>query len=42
LTDRLRITGRLGGTAFKLGKLENKTEDGLLPVSELNRLRRAR
>jgi putative protease len=41
-TDRLRRQlGRLGGTAFKLGALENRLEGGLmLPVSELNRLRR--
>jgi len=33
--------GRLGGTPFKLGKLENFLEgEVLLPVSELNRLRR--
>ncbi len=33
--------GRLGGTPFKLGKLENCLQgDVLLPVSELNRLRR--
>jgi putative protease len=33
--------GRLGGTPFKLGLLENQLEgDVLLPVSELNRMRR--
>jgi U32 family peptidase len=33
--------GRLGGTPFKLGELKNTLEgDVLLPVSELNRLRR--
>jgi len=33
--------GRLGGTPFKLGKLKNVlASDVLLPVSELNRLRR--
>jgi U32 family peptidase len=38
LTDQL---GRLGGTPFKLGTLVNKLEgDVILPVSELNRLRR--
>jgi putative protease len=38
LRDQL---GRLGGTPFKLGELKNfLTGDGLLPVSELNRLRR--
>ncbi len=41
-TDRLREQlGRLGGTPFKLGELENSlVGDVLLPVSELNRLRR--
>ena len=40
--DRLRgQLGRLGGTPFKLGRLENHLEaDVMLPVSELNRLRR--
>jgi putative protease len=38
LTDQL---GRLGGTPFKLGRLENHLEGAvMLPVSELNRLRR--
>jgi putative protease len=38
LTDQL---GRLGGTPFKLGRLVNKLEGAaILPVSELNRLRR--
>ncbi|MDI1320518.1 MAG: DUF3656 domain-containing protein [bacterium] len=38
LTDQL---GRLGGTPFKLGALENHLEgDVILPVSELNELRR--
>lgn len=33
--------GRLGGTRFKLGKIRNELEgDVILPVSELNRLRR--
>jgi putative protease len=33
--------GRLGGTPFELGRLENKLEgDVILPMSELNRLRR--
>jgi putative protease len=33
--------GRLGGTAFRLAKLQNHLEAGsILPVSELNRLRR--
>ena len=33
--------GRLGGTPFKLGKLENRIEGNvILPISELNRLRR--
>jgi len=43
LTDeRLREQlGRLGGTAFRLGRLDNKLEGHvILPVSELNRLRR--
>ena len=41
-TDRLREQlGRLGGTPFKLGELRNSLAgDVLLPVSELNRLRR--
>jgi putative protease len=41
-TERLREQlGRLGGTAFKLGGLTNHLEGAvLLPVSELNRLRR--
>ncbi len=41
-TERLREQlGRLGGTPFKLGELKNKLEgEVLLPVSELNRLRR--
>ncbi len=41
-TERLRQQlGRLGGTAFKLGKLKNLlVGEVLLPVSELNRLRR--
>ncbi len=41
-TDRLREQlGRLGGTPFKLGELKNcLTGEVLLPVSELNRLRR--
>ena len=38
LIDQL---GRLGGTPFRLGGLENHLEGGvILPVSELNRLRR--
>ena len=38
LTDQL---GRLGGTPFRLGTLENHLEGAvILPVSELNRLRR--
>jgi putative protease len=38
LTDQL---GRLGGTPFRLGRLVNKLEgEVILPVSELNRLRR--
>ncbi len=41
-TDRLREQlGRLGGTPFKLGELKSHLEgDVILPVSELNRLRR--
>ncbi len=41
--ERLRAQlGRLGGTPFKLAELKNNLEGGvLLPVSELNRLRRA-
>jgi putative protease len=41
-TDRLREQlGRLGGTPFKLGELRNfLAGEVLLPVSELNRLRR--
>ncbi len=41
-TERLRAQlGRLGGTPFVLGGLENRlVGDVLLPVSELNRLRR--
>jgi putative protease len=41
-SDRLREQlGRLGGTPFKLGELKNCLEgDVVLPVSELNRLRR--
>ena len=41
-TERLRDQlGRLGGTPFRLGELENRLEgEALLPVSELNRLRR--
>jgi len=41
-TTRLREQfGRLGGTAFRLGELQNHLEgDVLLPVRELNRLRR--
>ena len=40
--EKLRAQlGRLGGTPFRLGDLENHLEgDVLLPVSELNRLRR--
>jgi U32 family peptidase len=40
--ERLREQlGRLGGTPFRLGNLRNKLEgDVILPVSELNRLRR--
>jgi U32 family peptidase len=41
-TERLREQlGRLGGTPFKLGELKNfLTGEVLLPISELNRLRR--
>jgi putative protease len=41
-TEKLREQlGRLGGTAFELGKLENLLSGAvMLPVSELNRLRR--
>jgi putative protease len=41
-TEKLREQlGRLGGTPFKLGALKNfVVGDGMLPVSELNRLRR--
>lgn len=41
-SERLREQlGRLGGTPFKLGALRNRLEGAvLLPVSELNRLRR--
>ena len=41
-TERLREQlGRLGGTPFKLGELKNNLSgDVMLPVSELNRLRR--
>jgi len=41
-TERLREQlGRLGGTPFKLGELKNRLPgEVLLPVSELNRLRR--
>ncbi len=41
-TERLRDQlGRLGGTPFKLGALENSLEGSvILPVSELNRIRR--
>jgi putative protease len=41
-TERLRDqVGRLGGTPFKLGELQNCLEgEVILPVSELNRLRR--
>jgi putative protease len=41
-TERLREQlGRLGGTPFKLGELKNSLSgEVLLPVSELNRLRR--
>jgi putative protease len=41
-TERLREQlGRLGGTPFRLGNLENRLEgQAILPMSELNRLRR--
>jgi U32 family peptidase len=41
-TERIaQQMGRLGGTPFRLGKLQNLLRHGLiLPVSELNRLRR--
>src|ERR1019366_5105823 len=41
-TERLREQlGRLGGTRHELGHLDNRLEgDVILPVSELNRLRR--
>jgi len=41
-TDRLREQlGRLGGTPFRLGEIRNfLTDHVLLPISELNRLRR--
>ena len=41
-TERLREQlGRLGGTPFRLGQLTNRLEgDVILPVSELNRMRR--
>jgi U32 family peptidase len=41
-TERLRQQlGRLGGTPFSLGELQNRIEGAvMLPVSELNRLRR--
>jgi putative protease len=41
-TERLRTQlGRLGGTPFELGELKNHLRgEALLPVSELNRLRR--
>jgi putative protease len=41
-TERLREQlGRLGGTPFRLGELENHLEGAVIvPVSELNRLRR--
>jgi U32 family peptidase len=41
-SERLREQlGRLGGTPFRLGELKNELADGvMLPVSELNRLRR--
>ena len=41
-TERLREQlGRLGGTPFKLGEFKNRLQgEVLLPVSELNRLRR--
>lgn len=42
-TERLREQlGRMGGTPFELGALKNKLQgDVILPMSELNRLRRA-
>ncbi len=41
-TERLRDQiGRLGGTPFKLGELDNQLEGAvIIPVSELNRMRR--
>jgi putative protease len=41
-TERLREQlGRLGGTSFRLGQLQNHLEgDVILPIRELNRLRR--
>jgi putative protease len=41
-TERLREQlGRMGGTPFRLGRLENRLEGQvILPMSELNRLRR--
>lgn len=41
--DKLRDQlGRLGGTPFRLGRLVNRLDPGLmLPVSELNRMRRS-
>jgi putative protease len=41
-TERLREQlGRLGGTALRLGRLENRLDgDVILPVSELNQIRR--
>jgi putative protease len=41
-TARLQVqVGRLGGTPFRLGRLENRLEgEVILPISELNRLRR--
>jgi len=41
-TERLREQlGRLGGTPFRLGRLDNQLEGAvILPISELNRLRR--
>ncbi len=41
-TERLREQlGRLGGTPFRMGALKNDlTGEGMLPMSELNRLRR--
>lgn len=44
LTDQTlsQYFGRLGGTPFQLGKLDNQLSGGLmLPLAELNRLRRA-